>query len=56
MTKSSRDCRALARASAQHSIRLSLGKDTTNEDINFTVHALAGAVERLRAISNVDSS
>ncbi len=46
----------LSAREAQGSIRLSLGKDTTEEDIDFTVHTLVGAVEKLRAISSVDSA
>jgi cysteine desulfurase len=46
----------LSAREAQGSIRVSLGKDTTEQDIDFTVHTLANAVERLRAISSVDSA
>ena len=46
----------LSAREAQGSIRLSLGKDTTEEDIDFTVHTLVGAVEKLLAISSVDSA
>jgi len=46
----------LSAREAQGSIRLSLGKNTTEEDIDFTVHTLVGAVEKLRAISSVDSA
>ena len=38
---------------AQSSIRVSLGKETTAEHIDFTVRTLVGIVERLRAISSV---
>jgi cysteine desulfurase len=41
---------------AQGSIRFSLGRDTTEEDIDFTVQTLVGVVERLRAVSSVSST
>ena len=46
----------LSSRDAQGSVRVSLGKDTTEEDIDFTVHTLVGAVEKLRAISSIDSA
>jgi cysteine sulfinate desulfinase/cysteine desulfurase-like protein len=46
----------LSAREAQGSIRVSLGKDTVEADIDLTVNALVGTVERLRAISSVDSS
>ena len=46
----------LSAREAQGSIRISLGKDTTEEDIDFAMPTLVGAVERLRAISGVDSA
>ncbi len=39
---------------AQGSIRLSLGKGTTEEDIDLTVRTLVGIIERLRTISSID--
>ena len=36
---------------ARGSIRFSFGKDNTVEDVDYTVEVLAGAVERLRALS-----
>jgi cysteine desulfurase len=46
----------LSAREAQGSIRISLGKDTSEADIDLTVHALVRVVERLRAVSSVDSS
>jgi cysteine desulfurase len=40
---------------AQGSIRISLGKDTREEDINSVVEALTNTVKRLRGISSVGS-
>jgi cysteine desulfurase len=39
---------------AQGSIRISLGKDTQEEDVNTTVTALVHAIERLRVVSSVE--
>jgi cysteine desulfurase len=44
----------LSAAQAQGSIRVSLGKDTTEEDVDYTVRAMVAEVERLRAVSSVD--
>lgn len=44
----------LSAAEAQGSIRISLGKDTTAEDIDFAVNALVSEVQRLRAVSSFD--
>jgi cysteine sulfinate desulfinase/cysteine desulfurase-like protein len=46
----------LSAREAQGSIRVSLGKNTTEAGIDLTVNALVSVVERLRAISSVDSS
>ena len=40
---------------AQGAIRFSLGKDTTDQDIDVTVDTLVRTVGRLRAVSSVDS-
>ncbi|MDM7996258.1 MAG: cysteine desulfurase NifS, partial [Acidobacteriota bacterium] len=45
----------LAPKEAQGSIRISLGKDNREEDIETVVQALATTVNRLRGISSVDS-
>jgi len=45
----------LAPKEAQGSIRISLGKDNRDEDIEAVVQALATTVNRLRGISSVDS-
>jgi len=45
----------LAPKEAQGSIRISLGKDNREEDIETIVQALATTVNRLRGISSVDS-
>jgi cysteine desulfurase len=39
---------------AQGSIRISLGKNTQEEDVNTTVTALVHAIERLRVVSSVE--
>jgi cysteine desulfurase len=46
----------LSAREAQGSIRFSLGRDTTEEDLDYTVQTLVGVVERLRAVSSVSSS
>lgn len=46
----------LSAREAQGSIRISLGKDTTEAEIDSTVDSLVGAVERLRAISSIASN
>jgi cysteine desulfurase len=46
----------LSSREAQGSIRFSLGRDTTEEDIDYTVQTLAGVVGRLRAVSSVGSA
>ncbi len=43
----------LSKRDAQGSIRMSLGHDTREEDLRFTVRALAETVGRLRRISSV---
>jgi cysteine desulfurase len=45
----------LSQKEAQGSIRISLGRDTQEEDIDATVDALTDVVRRLRAISSVES-
>jgi cysteine desulfurase len=42
----------LSARQAQGSIRFSLGRDTTEQEIDLTIRTLADAVERLRAISS----
>lgn len=41
----------LSHALAQSAIRFSLGKDNTEEEIDYAVEVIAGAVERLRGMS-----
>jgi cysteine desulfurase len=45
----------LSAREAQGSIRVSLGKDTMEEDIDATVEVLARAIGKLRAVSSIDS-
>ena len=44
----------LSAAEAREWIRISFGKDTTEEDADFAVNALVGEVERLRTVSSID--
>jgi cysteine desulfurase len=37
---------------AQGSIRISFGRENTEEEVNYTVSALGDAVQRLRGISS----
>ena len=41
-------------AEAQGSVRISLGKDTTQDEIDLVVQALVDTVQRLREISSID--
>ena len=45
----------LSAEKAQGSVRFSLGRDTQEEDIDFTIQALVETVGRLRAISSVET-
>jgi cysteine desulfurase len=45
----------LSKKEAQGSVRISLGRDTREEDIDATVEALSDTVKRLRIISSVES-
>jgi cysteine desulfurase len=45
----------LSAREAQGSMRVSLGKDTTEEDIVVTVDTLVRAIGKLRAVSSIDS-
>ena len=45
------DCGLTVEEKAHGSLRLTLGKSTTEEDINYTVEAIKEAVEKLRKIS-----